>query len=144
MSLIQEIKIKNLEARKLRLTRYCGVLTPLIGEAEMVGKNAGRDVTDAEVVQTIKKFIKNLDEVIRVLGDNDPRTLVAIHERQMLEAFLPKQLTDEQLRRVLESIKNEISAGPKDIGKMLGLLKSRFEGQYDGRSASTIAKELLL
>lgn len=143
MTLIEQIKAKNLEARKAKLTAVTGVLTPLIGEAEMVGKNAGHIVTDAEVVQMIKKFIKNLDETIRVLGDNDPRTLVAVGEKHTLEQFLPKQFTEEQLRHVLGSIKVEINAGPKDMGKMLALLKSRFDGQYDGKTASTIAKELL-
>lgn len=143
MSLIEQIKAKNLEARKAKLTAVVNVLTPLIGEAEMVGKNAGHEVTDAEVVQMVKKFIKNLDETIRVLDDADPRTAIALAEKHTLEAFLPKQLSEDELGQIIGSIVVEISAGPKDIGKVLGLLKSRFDGQYDGKTASTIAKAKL-
>lgn len=86
MSLIEQIKAKNLEARKAKLTAVVNVLTPLIGEAEMVGKNAGHPVTDAEVVQMIKKFIKNLDETITALGDSDPRTLSHSWARRSLSS----------------------------------------------------------
>jgi uncharacterized protein YqeY len=143
MTLIEQIKAKNLEARKAKLTAVVNVLTPLIGEAEMVGKNAGHAVTDAEVVQMIKKFIKNLDETIRILGDADPRTLAAMGEKHTLETFLPAQLNEPAVMQELAKIKFEINAGPKDMGKMLQILKSRFDGQYDGKMASTLAKALL-
>lgn len=145
MTLIQEIKNANLAARKAKLAAVVGVLTPLIGEAEMVGKNACREVTDAEVVQMIKKFIKNLDETIRLTSERGNHTTAArLHdEKTTLEQFLPKQLTEEQLQRVLGSIKVEIDAGPKDMGKVLALLKTRFDGQYDGKTAATIVKSIL-
>lgn len=143
MSLIAEIKATNLSARKAKYTAIVNVLTPLIGEAEMVGKNAGREVTDAEVVQMLKKFIKGLDETIKILGDNDLRTTIALAERQTLETFLPKQLGTDELEQIISSIKVELSAGPKDLGKALALLKSRFDGQYDGKTASMIAKVML-
>ena len=144
MSLIQEIKSKNLEARKQKLTAVVNVLTPLIGEAEMVGKNAGREVTDAEVVQMVKKFIKNLDETIRVLGDNDPRTLTAMGEKHTLETFLPKQLGDEELRKEIIGIVAGLQATGVDnpkMGDVMKFLKLRFDGLYDGKVASTIIKE---
>jgi len=143
MSLIQEIKNQNLAARRAKLPAVSNLLTTLIGEAEMVGKNAGREVTDAEVLAVIRKFVKNINETISILGDNDPRTLAAMGEKMTLETFLPKQLTTDELEQIINSIKVELSAGPKDLGKVLALIKSRFDGQYDGKTASMIAKVLL-
>ena len=142
MTLIEQIKARNLEARKAKLTAVTGVLTPLIGEAEMVGKNANRVVTDAEVVQMIKKFIKNLDETIRVLGDNDPRTLVAMDEKQTLEQFLPKQLTEDELKAHINAIHAGLVAheGKADMGSIMKMLKTRFDGQFDGKVASQLIK----
>ena len=57
--LLAEIKAKQINARKARLSTAT-LLTTLIGEAEMVGKNQGREVTDSEVLAMIKKFIKNI------------------------------------------------------------------------------------
>lgn len=146
MSLIQEIKAKNLDARKQKFTAVVNVLTPLIGESEMVGKNAGREVTDAEVLQMVKKFIKNLDETIRVLGDNDPRTAIALAEKRTLEAFLPKQLTEDELRTEINGIVAGLQATGVDnpkMGDVMKFLKLRFDGLYDGKLASTIIKEFV-
>jgi len=143
MSLIQEIKDQNLAARRSKFTAVSNLLTTLIGEAEMVGKNAGREVSDAEVLAVIRKFVKNINETISILGDNDLRTTIALAERQTLEVFLPRQLGTDELEQIISSIKVELAAGPKDMGRVLALLKSRFDGQYDGKSASMIAKVLL-
>lgn len=142
MSLIQDIKAKNLLARKSKYTSVVNVLTPLIGEAEAIGKNAGREVTDAEVVQMIKKFIKGLDETIKILGDNDPRTLNAYGEKNTLEFFLPKQLDEAQLAREINGIHaGLVSTGEKaDMGAIMKYLKLRFDGQYDGKLASQLIK----
>lgn len=142
MSLLQEIKSKNLEARKAKLTAVVNVLTPLIGDAEMVGKNANREVTDAEVVQMIKKFIKNLDETIRALGDNDPRTLAALGEKNTLESFLPKQLSEDELKGHIHAIHAGLVTheGKADMGSIMKMLKTRFDGLYDGKLASQLIK----
>lgn len=142
MSLIGHIKIAQVQARKTKLTAVAGLLTTLIGEAEMVGKNAGREVTDPEVVQTIKKFIKNIDETIAVLGDNDPRTIVAMGEKMTLERFLPKQLTQDELVVHIRDIHAGLLAVKDDIkmGDIMSFLKARFDGLYDGKLASALVK----
>ena len=113
MTLMERIKEAQLIARKARSTD-AAVLTTLIGEAAMIGKNdGGRETSDAEVIAVIKKFIKNIDETIANLKMTQYETAIALtNEKMVLEAFLPTQFTPERLRGVLESIKDEISAGP--------------------------------
>lgn len=145
MSLLAQIKQDQLAARKAKETAKAALLTTLIGEVEMVGKNDGnREVTDVEVVAMVKKFLKNVNETLKALGGIEGGIAMQyMAESQILESYLPKQFSQEQLEQILDSIKVEISAGPKDMGKMLGLLKNRFDGQYDGRLASTVAKSLI-
>ena len=145
MSLLAQIKQDQLAARKAKETAKAALLTTLIGEVEMVGKNDGnREVTDVEVVAMVKKFLKNVNETLKALGGIEGGIAMQyMAESQILESYLPKQFTEDQLTNILGSIKDEISAGPKDMGKMLGLLKNRFDGQYDGRLASTVAKSLI-
>jgi uncharacterized protein YqeY len=145
MSLLAQIKQDQLAARKAKETAKAALLTTLIGEVEMVGKNDGnREVTDVEVVAMVKKFLKNVNETLKALGGIEGGIAMQyMAESQILESYLPKQFTEDQLTTILDSIKIEISAGPKDMGKMLGLLKNRFDGQYDGRLASTVAKSLI-
>jgi uncharacterized protein YqeY len=146
VSVIEQIKADQIAARKQKLTAVASLLTTLIGEAEMVGKNAGRAVTDAEVVQMIKKFIKNIDETIRALGDADPRTAVALAEKTTLEKYLPQQLDEAALRSEIGGIVAGLQATGVDnptVGDVMKFLKLRFDGKYDGRLASTIIKEFV-
>lgn len=144
MSLITEIKSAQLTARKERNGPMASLLTTLIGEAEMVGKNAGREVLDAEVVATIKKFIKNIDATLEVMKfSSDGKVLDLLDEKVVLEHFLPRQMDEQQLTEAVTAIKVELNAGQKDMGKVMSLLKTRHEGQYDGKMASTVVKAVL-
>jgi uncharacterized protein YqeY len=138
MSLMQRIKTYQLEARKIKDTVAANVLTTLIGEATSVGKNDGnRETTDAEIVAVIKKFVKNIDETLKVTDAPHLRD-----ERSLLMGLLPAQITKEQLLPIIAAIFNEVGATtPKDMGKVMKVLKERFDGQYDGAVASTLIRQ---
>lgn len=131
MSLMLKIKEKQVEARKAG-SAEASLYTTLLGEAAMVGKNAGRDTTDDEVVAVVKKFIKNVDETIKALTDRNQDAQQFISERAILEQFLPAQLSDSALR--------EIAGGFDSMPAFMKHLKENFAGQYDGKLASTVAK----
>lgn len=147
MKLIEKIKAEQLAARKAKNSTRAQVLTTLIGEADMIGKNAdNRTPTDEEVVAILKKFIKNLDEVIRIAGDyrDSDRLDSAVGEKDILSEFLPQQLTEKELRGIIQTLVDSLeNKSPKDMGKVLGSLKQTYAGMYDGALASKITKELL-
>ena len=143
---MDQIRAAQLEARKTRNATKAGLLTTLIGEAAAIGKNDGnRETSDSEVVAVIKKFIKNIDltlEAMRGRGRQlDEAVMTA--EKEILEKFLPSQLSEDQLKAIVVVLKKEYDAGPKDMGKILGTLKMRHSGQYDGKMASDITKTVL-
>lgn len=144
MSLLSNIKAAQLQARKNRDAIATNVLTTLVGEAEAVGKNAGnRESTDAEVVAVVKKFIKNMDETLALI--NQPQAVADLqYERSIVSQYLPQQLTSDQLKGILESLTNELNAHTlREMGKIMKVLKERFDGQYDGALASTLIKGML-
>lgn len=142
MTLLEQIKSDQLQARILADKPKASILTTLIGESEMVGKNDGnRDTTDQEVIATIKKFIKNIDETIAVAGPTE--TLVA--EKDALQLYLPRQLTEPELRVTIGNIiVTQGLSGSKAMGQLMGELKKNHAGSYDGGLASKLAKELLV
>lgn len=143
MTLIQQIKQDQLAARKSKDAVASSLLTTLIGEAEMVGKTAGnRETTDEEVIAVVKKFVKNINETVVVVTKSETIADL-VKERQLLEKYLPLQLTRLDIEKFLAKTKHEISAGPKDMGKLLATLKATYPGQYDGKMASEVAKALL-
>jgi len=131
MSLMEQIKTMQVTARK-SASAEASLLTTLLGESAMVGKNAGRETTDAEVVAVVKKFIKNIDETIGELTKRNKDAEVFLAERKVLEQFLPSQLSEMALR----SIAIKFTAMPD----FMKFLKENHAGQYDGKLASTVAR----
>ena len=147
MSLIAKIKSDQLAARKEQMAVKSALLTTLIGESEMIGKNAGnRETTDTEVVAVIKKFIKNIDETLGHLKDFPASYdyTRGVLEKQILEEYLPKQLTEAELRvAIFDVIANRLenSGIAVNKGTVMKELKNGYAGQYDGKLASAIVSE---
>lgn len=138
MSLLQTIKADQLTARKARQALNAALLTTLIGEAELVGKNNGnRAPTDDEVMATIKKFIKNNETIqgAHRLPSHDA-------EITILKAYLPQQLTEAQLKELIDSTIALADKKPT-VGELMSKLKTNFGGQYDGALASRLIKAAL-
>lgn len=133
MTLIEEIKQKQIAARKAG-SAEASLLTTLLGEAAMVGKNAGRETTDQEVVAVVKKFIKNIDETVSALTSRGQDAASFLSERAVLERFLPLQLTELALVN--------IALNHNSMPEFMKFLKEKHAGQYDGKLASTVAKKM--
>ena len=144
MSLMQQIREKQLAARKSGLAEAV-LYTTLLGEAAMIGKNDGnRETVDAEVIAVVKKFIKNIDDTIFHLSRRDntasEQILLLTAERKCLEQFLPSQLSEDA---IAQFVKSQIEAGNSNMGGIMKALKEQHEGQYDGKLASSIIKSIL-
>lgn len=146
--LMTKLRADALTARKNRDEVASGLLTALVGEAAMVGKNNGnRETTDEEALKVIKKFLDNATETLGLLdkkaaGDASalaaPRSQ-AEREIVILSAYMPAQMTEAELRAEIASFK-AANAGT-NIGAVMKHLQTNFGGTYDGKLASQIAKE---
>jgi uncharacterized protein len=135
MTLMQKIKQDQVEARKNRDTIRANLLTTLIGEAEMVGKNSGnRESTDAEVAAVIKKFVKNAEETLTALKAQGTFNEAIAVEVGILNGYLPQQLSEYELKAIAE--------GRSGMPDFMKYLKDNYAGQYDGRLASQVAREV--
>jgi len=146
MSILQEIKIDQMESRKQRDTIRANLLTTLYSEAAMVGFNDGRrESTDTEVLATIKKFIKNLTESLQAVKGSETIESVMNREMEILVSYLPIQLTESQLTDIISNIVTAMeSPSAKDMGKVMTLLKQQHDGQFDGKVASQLVKNILV
>lgn len=145
MLLIQQIKKDQLTARKNKKTAESTILTTLLGEAGMIGKNNGnRESTDNEVIAVVKKFIKNNTELMKLTSDESSAYLTARDENVFLSKYVPTQLAEEELRSLVQKrLCNLDEISPKLMGKIMSWLKENHDGQYDGQLASKVVKELL-
>jgi uncharacterized protein YqeY len=142
MTLMDKLQADQLAARKGRATVAAALLTALIGESAMVGKNAGnRTSTDDEVQATIRKFLKNAEETQARLAEAGKDTAVIREEIQILSGYLPQQMTDEQLTEAISAICRGMAA--PNMGAVMKALKEQHGGRYDGRRANELIKRRL-
>jgi len=141
MSLIQEIKDDQVACRKAGDKRKAATLTVLYSEAAMVGKTKGnRESTDEEVIKIAKSFIKHIDETLKVCPP-EVQTEPLQAEKKLIERYLPKQLTEDELKTIISVMVTENKyTMPKDMGKVMKDLAAKYPGKYDGKIASAIAR----
>lgn len=109
-------------------------------------KGSGEAVSDSEVLEILAKMIKQRRESVTTYEEAG-RLELAEQEQQEIEiitGFLPKQLSDEEVRAACEQAISDAGAESlKDMGKVMGTLKGAYAGQMDFGKAGAIVKELL-
>lgn len=146
MKTIENIRQLQLDARRTRSSDTTGnkdiivsLTTTLIGEAETIAKNAGvEQISDADLQNLIKKFIKNISQTIEHLEGVQRDKL--IFERDYLSQFLPKQMNDEELSSTIDKIVEE---GATNMGLVMKALQTNYTGLYDAKAASNLVKQKL-
>ena len=119
-----------------------GLLTVLIGEIEIIQKRNNKstnNINNNDVIKIIRSFLKGINDMIPLQVD-DQRKSVLLMERDILNGYIPMQMSEFELRNVIIQI---ILNGGDNIGNAMKLLKENHEGLYDGRVASNIIKEVL-
>ena len=134
------MKAKN----EVRLNALRSIKAAILNEKSN-GKH--HELTDADVITLIQKLVKQrieAEEIYRSVG----RTELAekeLAERNVLEEFVPKQLTQEEVEvRVKEIIAETGASSIKEMGKVMGLATQRMKGIADGKTISTIVRSLLV
>ena len=118
-----------------------------IKDRDIANRTAGKDAaSDEEIAQLLAKMVKQREESARIYEEH-ARAELAGQERaeiEVIKAFMPAQLSDDEIRAAATAaIADAGAAGPKDMGKVIGLLKERYTGKMDFAKASGIVKELL-
>ena len=104
------------------------------------------DLTDEDSIRIIQRMIKQRKESMSQFIDAGRNELAEKEEAEMtiLKEFLPEQLSEEEITSiVLEVISETGSTEPADMGKVMGALKSKIQGNADMGLVSKIVKENL-
>jgi uncharacterized protein YqeY len=106
----------------------------------------GRDLEEADEVAVVQKAVKSRQDSASQYDDAG-RAELAEKERAeiaVLEAYLPAQLSEEDVRGIVSGLVEELgAAGKGDIGKVMKAVMARHRGEVDGKLVQRIAAELL-
>lgn len=114
-------------------------------DVEARGKGA-KEATDAELMAMMQGMIKQRNDSIRMYIDGNRPELAEKEKAEIaiIERFLPKQMTEDEIETVIKDIIAEVGASSmKDMGKIMGVLKAKYTGQLDMGKANGIIKASL-
>ena len=150
MSLKKQIEQKLNEALKSKDKNTYPTLRLVVSaikDAEIAGRTKGqKEMSDSELTSILKKMIKQRNESCEVYKKAGRNELLENEKKEIdvISAFLPKQLSEEETKKICEeAIKSSGASSMKDMGKVMGVLKSKHADTLDFSKVSSIIKELL-
>jgi len=109
-------------------------------------KTKGTEPTPEDELAALVKMAKQRRDSIAIFNEQNRQDLSKTEQEELevIESFLPKQLSADELRAELEAIISKTGAqGMKDMGKVMGMASSTLKGKADGKAIADIVKELL-
>ena len=150
MSLKKQINEKlnaALKAKDKNTYPTLRLVVSAIKDAEIASRTKGKkEISDNEVSAILKKMIKQRNESCEVYKKAGRNELLEneTKEIEVISAFLPKQLSDEETKKICQdTIKSVGASSMKDMGKIMGVLKSKHADNLDFSKVSSILKGLL-
>ena len=118
-----------------------------IKDAEIASRTKGQKaMSDSDIMAILKKMIKQRNESCEVYEKAGRKELLDNEKKEInvISAFLPKQLSEVETKKICEeAIKSSGASSIKDMGKVMGVLKSKHADTLDFSKVSSIIKELL-
>jgi|SRR5210317_2127060 uncharacterized protein YqeY len=103
-------------------------------------------MTDEEAIKLLQRLVKQRKDSAKIFIEQNRPDLAEPEEAQaaVIETFLPPQLSDEELNKViLEVISSSGAEGMKDMGKVMGMASKQLAGKADGKRISDLVKKNL-
>ena len=145
-ALLDTIRSEMTTARRERDTQRRDTLRLLIAALDNARIAAGRELSDDDAIVALQREAKQRRESIEEYrkGSRDDLAEAEQAELVIIEAYLPSQLGEDELRAMAREVIAESGAsGPGDLGAVMGPLMQRVRGRADGRQANAIVRELL-
>ena len=108
--------------------------------------SANGQISEETEVKMLQKMVKQRRDSLEIYQQQNRQDLVQKEqeELQIIEKFLPAQLSEEELKAELQQVIAEVGASsPADMGKVMGVATKKLAGRADGKAISAAVKELL-
>ena len=137
------LKLKN----KIEISTYRLILSS-IKDLDILNRSGAdkKETDDEDVKKLLKKMIKQRVESIEIYTKNNRKDLLEVEQNEfdLLSSFLPKQLNEEDTKKICIDTINKLGAESiKDMGKVMSELKKSYPDNLDFAKAGPLLKELL-
>jgi uncharacterized protein len=138
-----DIKSSMLAKDKLRLSALRAIKSAFLIESS---KGSSNEISDQVAQNIVVKLHKQRIEAHKIYKEQDRKDLAdeEMDQAKVLEDYLPKQLSENEVESILKSIIDKVGASsPSDMGKVMGPAMGQLKGKADGQLISTLVKKLL-
>ena len=151
MSLKETIETEYKNALKLKdkvkISTYRLILSSIkdLDISNRSGPNK-KETDDEDIKKLFKKMVKQRAESIEIYKKNNRSDLLEVEQNEydILTSFLPKQLSEEDTKKICEDLISKLGASSiKDMGKVMGELKKQYSDEIDFSKAGALLKKLL-
>ena len=148
MNLLDKINEELKNAMKAKDQIALQSIRAIKSELLLLNTKSGKadSFSDQEELKILQKLIKQRKESAKIFREQSRFDLAEPEDAQakIIERFLPEQLDEKKIRENIQDIiLNTGSKGMKDMGKVMSIATSKMAGQADGKTISTIVKEIL-
>ena len=138
-----DIKTAMLAKEKEKLAALRDIKSKLLLEAT----SGSGEVSEESAMKIVLKLHKQRMDTYTIYIEQNREDLAneELFQAQVIEAYLPKMLTEDEIRNEVKQTIQQIGAtGPQDMGKVMGILTGKLAGKADGKIISNIVKEELI
>jgi uncharacterized protein YqeY len=122
------------------------LITAALKDRDIEARGTGKTVGDDDIIALLTKMVKSRQESLTIYEKAGREDLAATERSEIaiIGEFLPKAMSEEETAAAIKAAVAETgAAGMKDMGKVVGLLKSKYAGQIDFAKASALVKAAL-
>ena len=137
-----------LKSKNKTLISTLRLILAAIKEKDIANRSAKNreDVKDPEIIKVLRKMKKQRQDSIDLYKKGDRKELIEVEESEIkiIDTYLPKQLNDEETKKICEQVIKSVGASSiKDMGKIMGTLKQKYADLIDFSKVNIIVKGLL-
>jgi uncharacterized protein YqeY len=146
MALEQEIMTQMKEAMKSKDEAALRGLRAIKAALLLLKTSGTETITEQDELKMLQKLVKQRQDSLEIFRQQNRADLAQKEEEEIkvIEQFLPRQLSADELKSVISAIIEEVGAKDlQDLGKVMGVATKKVAGQADGKMISACVKELL-
>ena len=137
-----------MRAKDTRTLSTVRLILAALKERDVAARGAGNPggIAESEVLRMLQGMVKQRRESIALYRQGNRPELAQQEEEEIaiIESFLPRQMSDDEIALAVKAaIADTGAAGPKDMGRVMGVLRERHAGTMDMAKAGAAVKQLL-
>ena len=138
----------GLKSQNKTLVSTLRLVLAAIKERDIANRTSGKkeEIKDPEIIKVLRKMKKQRQESADLYKKGGRHELLDTEEAEIriIDTFLPKQLSEEETKKICKEIIESVGASSiKDMGKLMGLIKEEYAGKVDMGLVGRIAKSKL-